>query len=272
MSRTTEGTFAEGINAFITKPLDQLEQVDVSKEVKLDVSSVEHMTLDVGGLVSLTYHDGEITWDSDIVSSIESGAKWVENNIDNFAEDYAKNILEETDFFNKANNINYDELKSAYNSITNNDYKADVTRWAMSQVNSVINSGDIDTIGDIADTFGSETLVSYFPDVIGDTLENWSIPASIPDLEFNEYSEYVENEFLPLLDGIDDAWDKFNTLSNSGEIVIIPNLSTYAKGSDDVQLLFSMNPRTVISSLVGDSQEIRDVQELIRKYRPYIPS
>lgn len=270
MSRVTDGTFAEGINAFVTKPQDILDRVDLSKAVNLNVTSLDDMSLDVGGLVNLTYHNGELNFDTGYRSPKETALQWVEEQLSSIAGDYEGVLSEETDFFSLENNIDFKTLQDAYDNIAQNDIKRDVTEWAMSQVDAVAMRGDISTIGDISETFGRDTLLSYFPAIVGDTLKNWSIEEYIPNLTFTQYPEYVSNEFLPLLDGIDTYWDKFTQFGVGDTANVIPDLSVFIKSNPDVQRLFTMHDRTQISSLIGSSQTIRDVDTLVSIYRPYL--
>lgn len=270
MSRVTDGTFAEGVNAFVTRPQDILDRVDLSKAVNLNVTSLDDMSLDVGGLVNLTYHDGELNFDTGYLSPKDTALQWVEEQLTSIAGNYEGVLSEETDFFSLENNVDFKTLQDAYDSITQNDIKRDVTEWAMSQVDSVAMRGDINTIGDISQTFGRDTLLSYFPEIVGDTLQNWSIEEYLPNLTFSQYPDYVTNEFLPLLDSIDTYWDKFTQFSGDGNTSIIPDLSVFIKANPDVQRLFTLSERTQVSSLVGNSQTIRDVETLVSTYRPYI--
>jgi hypothetical protein len=270
MGKVSNGQFADTINAFVTKPTDALGEVDVSREVNFDVRSLDDISLSVDSLLQLTYQDGELRFDSGYRTGKELALEWVEDNLGSFVGNIEglDELGSEVNILDKVNDINFDSLKYEYDQIANRDLKRSVTDWGMSQVEAVIATGDISTIGNITDVFGSNVLLSYFPDIIGDTLANWDISDYIPNLTYNEYPIYLKETFLPELDKIDPYWDKFTRLTSDGLRSVIPDFTVFSKASEDANFIFTFDERTMYNSVVGNSHTLRTMDEMLSTYRP----
>lgn len=270
MGKLTNGQFADAIGAFVAKPTDTLSEVDYTQAVNFDIRALDDMSLSVDSLLQLTYQDGELRFDSGYRTGKELALEWVSDKLGSFVGnmDGIDDLGSEVNIFDRANDINFDSLKYEYEQITNKDLKQSVTDWGMSQVESVIATGDIETIGNISDVFGNNILLSYFPDIIGDTLAEWHIEDYIPDFTYNEYPTYLKETFLPLLDEIDSYWDKFTRLTDDGLRSVIPDFTVFSKATEDVNFLFTFDERTMLNSVVGKSHTLRTMDEMLSTYRP----
>lgn len=274
MANSASGAFNDIVGGFSSGPEDVFESVDVNAPVNFETglgSSIEY-----SDLLSLTIDEDKI----DTSFSFDSGASY---------DEYLGGLLDIGDLTDD----DVDDIKDFYDSVTCLDLKKSITDWIMDLLDGLSMCGSIEEISKIATIVGSNTLTSYKPTVVADTLSNFSlggcgpkIPGScisVNGLVYNDLSEYANGKFMDTLDSIDPGWDVLDdaigsipppfskSAKNAKEVSVYKpiDLSVFGACSDDAALLFGFSDRTKEASVVGLGRGVNHVSDLRKEYRPY---